>query len=50
MRKQLGRYGATDEEQAAFARKHPGELVICLTLPAAEAELPAKPESRRAKK
>ena len=33
MRKQLGRYGATDERQAEFARKHPGDLIICLTLP-----------------
>ena len=32
MRKQLGRYGATDERQAEFASKHQGDLIICLSV------------------
>jgi hypothetical protein len=33
--RKASRFAASDEEQRAFAHKHPGEIVICLTVPPA---------------
>jgi hypothetical protein len=47
LRADWGRFAATPKEQNEFARKHPGETVICLTLPPAKATPQVKPARRR---
>ena len=43
----LENYRATPERENEFARRYGSDLVICLTIPPAEAPAPEKPKRRR---